>query len=100
MKPLFAVIAFTLLAPCAFAQGCLPPEQPYPFEPPTDDPELRAIVRDQYRAYIDDSEDYMNCLQTEFGRAHQETRQVLDRWILYFGNEPTMSYDESGSPDR
>ncbi|OWJ69481.1 hypothetical protein CDV52_15845 [Haematobacter missouriensis] len=94
MKIRLALMVFVLSAPCAVAQGCLPPEQPYPYEPPTDDPELREIVRDQYQIYIEEAEGYMNCLQSEIGRAQTETREVLNRWVQYFGPEARMRYDE------
>ncbi|OWJ77430.1 hypothetical protein [Haematobacter genomosp. 1] len=92
MKFRLAIIAVVMSAPCAVAQGCLPPEPPYAYEPPTDDPELREIVRDQYQTYIEESEGYMNCLQSEIGRAQAETRDVLNRWVHYFGSDATMRY--------
>lgn len=70
----------------------MPPEQPYAYAPPTDDPELRELVRDQYQTYIEDSESYLNCLHSEIGRAHAETREVLDRWVQHFGSDARMRY--------
>ena len=32
--------------------ACIPPEEPYPFEPGGLDPELRQIVNDQYEEYV------------------------------------------------
>ncbi len=87
-----AIVALALSAPCAVAQGCLPPEPPYAYAPPTDDPELREIVRDQYQTYIEDSEGYLNCLQSEIGRAQAETRDVLNRWVQYFGADAKIRY--------
>lgn len=87
-----ACLALALSASGAVAQGCLPPEQPYAYEPPTDDPELRDLVRDQYQAYIEDSESYLNCLQSEIGRAQAEIREVLNRWVQYFGSDAKMRY--------
>lgn len=100
MKIRLAIIAIVVSAPCAFAQGCFPPEQPYAYEPPTDDPELREIVRDQYQTYIEESEGYMNCLQSEIARAQTETRDVMNRWVEYFGADATMRYDESDTSVR
>jgi len=62
VKIQLAFVAIILSAPCAVAQGCFPPEQPYAYEPPANDPDLRAIVRDQYQTYIEESEAYLNCL--------------------------------------
>ncbi len=36
----------------------------------------------------------MNFLQSEIGRAQTETREVLNRWVQYFGPEARMRYDE------
>ena len=87
-----AAMAIALSVSGAFAQGCLPPEPPYAYEPPSDDPELREIVRDQYQTYIEASERYLNCLQSEIGRAQAESRDVLNRWVNYFGPDAKMRY--------
>lgn len=52
------VLALIVLAPSASAaqKGCLPPQEPYPYEPPRNDPELRQMIDEEYQAYVDDIE--------------------------------------------
>ena len=59
------------MAPAAtFDQaGCLPPEEPFAYEPPTDDPEPRALIDGQYQDYIRDTESYLDCLNDKSSRA-------------------------------
>ncbi|MEM7709718.1 MAG: hypothetical protein AAF264_02990 [Pseudomonadota bacterium] len=45
--------------------GCLPPEEPFAYAPPEDDPELRDLIDKQYQDYIRGTEDYLNCLNQE-----------------------------------
>ena len=59
--------------------GCLPPIEPYPYEPPRDDPELMEIVNEEYQTFLRDSEDYLNCLEQERARAFQRTNEILER---------------------
>ncbi len=81
--------------------GCLPPEEPYPYEPPRDDPELREIIAEQYEAYVLEAEAYLNCLHGETDRAGAEAREVIDRWVRYFGDEAALRlrHDEDGAGD-
>ena len=54
-----AVLPIALAPHGAAAQiGCLAPEEPYPDAPPCDDPELRAIIAEQYEAYVHEAEAY------------------------------------------
>lgn len=76
----------------AFAQACLAPEEPYPYDPPAD-PKLRALVNEQYGEYMEQVEDYLNCMQIETARAHHEARLIMDRWIRYFGDEAGIKID-------
>ncbi len=70
--------------------ACLPPEEPYPYEPPCDDPELRAIIAEQYEAYVPEVEAYLNCLCGESDRASREAREVIARWVRHFGEEAAL----------
>ena len=40
---------------------CLPPEEPVAYEPPKDDPELRALIDVQYRDDITGNDSQLNC---------------------------------------
>ena len=85
----FAILLAAITVPTsASAQvGCLPPEEPFAYEPPEDDPELRALIDEQYQAYILGSETYLNCLNDEATRVRAEFRTVLERYLRFFGDE-------------
>lgn len=94
---LSAIVAFT--ATVAVSQtnsfshmpfGCLPPMEPYPYEPPRDDPELMAIVDEEYQTFLRDSEDYLNCLEQERARAFQRTNEILQRYVELFGEDARL----------
>ena len=66
IRVLALAAGLTLVAASAGAQiACLPPEESYPYEPPRDDPELRAIINEQYETYVLEVEEYINCLRRE-----------------------------------
>lgn len=89
-------LAVAMAPTSAFGQvGCLPPEEPFAYEPPKDDPELRALIDGQYQDYIRGTEAYLNCLNDESSRARGAFRTVLDRYILYFGDAAGVHYDET-----
>ena len=79
--------------------ACLPPEEPYPYEPPRDDPELRAIIAEQYEAYVLDVEGYLNCLHGESDRASREAREVIARWVSHFGDEAALRLPQEDVED-
>lgn len=76
----------------AFGQSCLPPEEPYPYEPP-DDPKLRDLVNQQYAEYMEQVEDYLNCLQLEYRRAFEEAKLKSQQWRQYFGDDAAITSD-------
>ena len=80
-------------APAAAQVGCLPPEEPFPYAPPKDDPELRALIDEQYQDYITGSESYLNCLNDEAVRARAAYDEVFERYIRYFGVEAGVEFD-------
>ena len=90
-----AVLVALILAPTlAAAQvGCLPPEEPFPYAPPKDDPELRALIDEQYQDYITGSESYLNCLNDEAVRARAAYYEVFERYVRYFGVEAGVEFD-------
>ena len=78
------VLVIALIAPAlAVGQSCIAPDEPYPYEPP-DDPELRNIVNQQYAQYMEQAQDYLNCLQHEYQRAFNEAKQMSRQWLRYF----------------
>lgn len=71
--------------------GCLPPEEPFAYEPPTDDPELRDLIDEQYQDYIRGTETYLNCLNAESTRVRSEFQEILNRYLRYYGDKPASS---------
>ena len=100
MKGSLAVAVLVLVAAPTLAQaqiGCLPPEEPFPYEPPAaeDDPEMRALIDEQYQDYIRSAESYMNCLNDEATRIRAEFDQILQRYVQFYGSEAGVEYDET-----
>ena len=92
-----AILLAVMTAPTlVLAQvGCLPPEEPFAYEPPKDDPELRALIDEQYQDYIDGAESYMNCLNDEATRVRTEFDQILMQYVQFFGIEAGVEFDET-----
>ncbi len=91
------VLAMMAVPTWAPAQvGCLPPEEPFAYEPPTNDPELRALIDEQYQDYIRGTESYLNCLNAESTRVRSEFQQILNRYIQYFGEGAALKSDAPG----
>lgn len=66
---------------------CYRPEPPPDLPPPDDDPDLRALLNDEYARYLLDVEEYLNCANDEAHAVMEESRDVLARWTAYFGAE-------------
>lgn len=95
-RPRLIALAVTLaLAPAVAAAqvACIPPEEPYPYEPSELDDELRGIVNEQYEDYVRKIEVYINCLEAERVEAMQAAQQVVQRWVRYFGDDAVLRYD-------
>ena len=60
---------------------------------PKDDPELRALIDEQYQDYITGTESYLNCLNDEAVRARAAYYEVFERYIRYFGVEAGVEFD-------
>ena len=60
---------------------------------PGDDPELRALIDEQYQDYITGSESYLNCLNDEAVRARDAYDKVSEGYIRYFGVEGGVEFD-------
>ena len=57
------------------------------------DPELRALIDEQYQDYITGSESYLNCLNDEAVRARAAYYEVFERYVRYFGVEAGVELD-------
>ena len=89
------LVVVTVTAPTlAGAQvGCLPPEEPFAYAPPEDDPELRALIDEQYQDYIDGTEDYLNCLNDEAARARAAFQVIFNRYVEHFGDRAGVAFE-------
>lgn len=86
-----AVLAMVAASSPAPAQvACLPPEVPFAYAPPEDDPELRALIDEEYQAYIRDTEAYLNA---EGVRVRAEFDTLLRRYVTFFGIEAGVAHD-------
>ena len=90
------LVAMTAPTSASAQVGCLPPEEPYPFEPPADDPELRALIDEQYQAYILGTETYLNCLNDEAIHVRTKFRTILNRYLQFFGDEAGIQIEVPG----
>ncbi|MDO5757329.1 MAG: hypothetical protein Q4P24_07410 [Rhodobacterales bacterium] len=90
------MLALAAAPTLAFGQaGCLPPQTPFAYEPPKDDPELRQMIDEDYQTYIRDTEAYLNCLNAEAMRVRVEFDAVLKRYVQYFGSEAGVRYEQT-----
>ena len=93
---LAAAMGASGLAPALAQVGCLPPEEPFAYAPPADDPELRALIDEQYQDYIVGAETYLNCLNDEATRVRQEFQTIMDRYLRHFGDEAGLKFEVPG----
>ena len=95
-------VALVALLPASAQEMCLRPPDPYPYPPPQDDPELYAFINAEYRTYMLAMQDYLNCLGDEHVTASREVKEVLDRWVEYFGDDAGLQLDmlpeDEGAP--
>lgn len=66
-----------------FCDRPLPPED---LSPPRDDPEFRAFLNEEYKAYMIAMEDYLNCSQTEYSEcptrnSFNDSRTLRGAWL-------------------
>ena len=91
--PRALVLAAAILSPAAGqAQTfCERPLAPEDFPPPSNDPEFRQFLNEEYKAYMLEMEEYLNCSQREYSSSLEEQKNVLNRWLKYFGREAVLT---------
>ena len=99
-RPLALALGLFLgMAASALAQeACLRPIPPEKIEPPRDDPEFRAFLNQEYQAYLLGMQDYLNCLGREHDSATKEADKVMNRWMLWFGDDAVIRQRQNPSP--
>lgn len=96
------IVAFSLLAILpnhpAIAQSlyggvgsCFPPDEPFPYKLSRSDP-LYDTARDEHQRYLEQMEDYVNCLDRERGVALGELRTSFNQFKNYFGKDAVLRY--------
>lgn len=90
------VLMLELAAPAAAQEACLRPIPPEAIRPPQNDPEFRAFLNSEYEIYLLEMQEYLNCLGREHESATKETNEVMARWLLWFGDDAAIHYDNRG----
>lgn len=94
MRRILPCILAAALSSGAAAQAQIVCDRPLPPEdlsPPRDDPEFRAFLNEEYKAYMSAMEDYLNCSQAEYSDSIEEQKRIINRWVAYFGTEAVLS---------
>ncbi|MEM7289139.1 MAG: hypothetical protein AAF412_02005 [Pseudomonadota bacterium] len=73
------------------AGGCLSPVESYPYKLPKDDP-LYETAREDHQRYLEELEDYVNCLDQERGTALAELRASFNLFMENFGRDAVLKY--------
>jgi len=82
------------LKPVSLTAGlgaCLQPIEAYPYKLTKDDP-LYQTARDDYQRYLEELEDYVNCLDRERSEALRELRASFDLFVENFGRDAVLKY--------
>lgn len=103
ISPTFAVLAILLLPGSALADdilpasllgglgSCLTPVETYPYQLPKSDP-LYETARKDHQRYLEEMEDYVNCLDRERGTALAELRASFNLFLKNFGRDAAFKY--------
>lgn len=73
------------------AEICLPPDDPYPYKLPKNDP-LYNTARDEHQEHLESLEKYVNCLDRERGAALDQLRSSFNLFLANFGEDAVLKY--------
>lgn len=82
------------LSPVSLTSGlgtCLQPIETYPYKLSKDDP-LYQTARDDHQRYLEELEDYVNCLDRERSEALHELRASFNLFMENFGRDAVLKY--------
>lgn len=85
-------LALGVAASAAAQEACLRPVPPEAVRPPEGDAEFRQFLNQEYQAYLVQMQEYLNCLGREHESATKEVREIMARWILWFGDDAKIHY--------
>lgn len=71
--------------------SCLTPAETYPYKLSKSDP-LYDTAREDHQRYLEEMEDYVNCLDRERGAALDELRTSFDLFLKNFGRDAVLQY--------
>lgn len=71
--------------------SCLTPVETYPYKLPKSDPLYETALADHQR-YLEELEDYVNCLDRERSSALAELRASFDQFMSNFGKDAVLKY--------
>lgn len=71
--------------------GCLPPEEPFPYELSKSDP-LYGAARSEHQAYLEGLEDYIKCLDGERSAALAQLKTSFRQFMRNFGKDAVFHY--------
>lgn len=80
--------------PVSFIDGlgsCYAPAEPFEYKLEKSDP-LYDTARDEHQRYLEELEDYINCLDLERSGALTELRSSFDLFIDNFGQDAVLRY--------
>lgn len=81
-----------VVSSAAAQEACPRPVPPEAVRPPTDDAEFRAFLNEEYQSYLLRMQEYLNCLGREHESATKEIREIMARWMLWFGEDARIRY--------
>lgn len=71
--------------------SCYAPAEPFPYKLEKSDP-LFETARDEHQRYLEDLEDYVNCLDQERAGALAALRGSFDLFLSNFGENAVLKY--------
>jgi hypothetical protein len=94
------ILALGLTASATAQEACLRPISPEAIRPPTNDPEFRSFLNEEYQVYLLGMQDYLNCLGREHESATKEVNEIMARWLLWFGDNARIRYGSKNDNAR
>lgn len=97
---LLVSLALGVAASAAAQEACLRPVPPEEVRPPEGDAEFREFLNEEYQTYLLEMQDYLNCLGREHESATKEVREIMARWLLWFGDDARIRSKRGVKPLR
>ncbi len=79
--------------------ACYTPAETYPYKLERSDP-LYQTAREDHQRYLEEMEDYVNCLDRERSEALNELRTSFDSFLKNFGRDAVLKYAVEKEAER